>query len=111
MRSLAPRAAAAAVSGVADCESIHGGDERNSGPPERRGTWGCAAAARRAAVGEAVPESDGEPEEARKVWKVGRGLRSEIGVRLLRRRGFRVLRKAMAVDRGALQGGGGRKGG
>jgi len=92
------------VSGVADCESIHGGDERNSGPPDRTGTWVCAAPAKGAAAGEAaagvmVVGDD----EARKVWSERRGLGFEIGVVLLRMRGFRVLRKAMAVDRGALQ--------
>jgi hypothetical protein len=106
MRSLAPRAEAAAVSGVADCESIHGGDERNSGPPDRMGAWGCAAAA-----GEAEVPSEGELEEARKVWMEGRGLGSEIGMGLRRMRGFRVLRKAMAADCGALQVDCGRNGG
>lgn len=98
LRSLARRAAAAAVSGVADCESIHGGEERNSGPPERMGTWGCAAAAKGAGAGPG--------EEARKVWSERRGLGFGIGVGLLRRRGFRVLREAMAVDCGALEGSG-----
>jgi hypothetical protein len=46
------------------------------------------------------------------VWRERRGLGFEIGVVLLRMRGFRVLRNAMAVDRGALQwsGLGGRSG-
>ena len=99
LRSLSRRAAAAAVSGVADCESIHGGDERNSGPPDRTGTWVCAAPAKGAAAGVMVVGED----EARKVWRERSGLGFEIGVVLLRMRGFRVLRKAMAVDRGALQ--------
>lgn len=99
LRSLAPRAAAAAVSGVADCDSIHGADERNSGPPDRMGTWVCAALA---AGEEAAAVVVGE-DEARKVWRERSGLGFEIGVARLRMRGFRVLRKAMAVDRGALQ--------
>jgi hypothetical protein len=37
------------------------------------------------------------------VWRERSGLGFEIGVARLRMRGFRVLRKAMAVDRGALQ--------
>lgn len=42
------------------------------------------------------------------MWSERRGLGFGIGVGLLRRRGFRVLRKAMAVDCGALEGSGGR---
>lgn len=101
LRSLSRRAA---VSGVADCESIHGGEERNSGPPDRTGTWVCAAPAKGAAAGEAAAGVMvvGE-EDARKVWRERRGLESEIRVVLLRMIGFRVLRKAMAVDRGALR--------
>ena len=37
------------------------------------------------------------------MWRERSGLGFEIGVARLRMRGFRVLRKAMAVDRGALQ--------
>ena len=96
---MAPRAAAAAVSGVADCDSIHGADERNSGPPDRMGTWVCTALA----AGEAVAVVVVGEDEARKVWRERSGLGFEIGVACLRMRGFRVLRKAMAVDRGALQ--------
>jgi hypothetical protein len=96
--SLAPRAAAAAVSGVADCDSIHGADERNSGPPDRMGTWVCTALANGVAAAVVVGE-----DESRTVWRERSSLGIAIGVACLRIRGFRVLRKAMAVERGALQ--------
>jgi hypothetical protein len=57
-----------------------------------------------------VAAAEGELDEARKVWREGRGLGSDIGVELRRMKGFRVLRKAMAVDCGTLQVGGGQNG-
>lgn len=102
LRSLARRAAAAAVSGVADWESIHGGEERNSGPPERMGTWWCAAAAKGA--GAVAWEAAAGEEAVRKASRERRERGFGIGVGLLRRRGFRVLRNAMAACCGALEG-------
>jgi hypothetical protein len=89
------------VNDLGDCESVHEAEERDSGPREATRTWDRASAvaeAKGAAAGEAAVRKG-----AKKVsWK-----RGELGFgrgRFLRRRGFRVLRNAMAVDRGALEG-------
>jgi hypothetical protein len=81
------------VNGLGDCGSIHGAEERNRGPREPTKTWDRASAAAAAAKGEAA---------VRKGAKMVSWKRGEVGFgrgRFLRRRGFRVLRNAMAVDR------------